>query len=261
MGIPPSHPELLDWLATEFVRQGWSIKQMQRLILTSQTYKMDSGFYNSVNLEKDPTNAMLWRYPARRLQGEIIRDVVLSASGQINLEAAGEPFFPHIPIRVREGYRQGRWDLTEEGPDTWRRSIYSYWKRGMKFPMFEVHDQPDQNVTAEKRNVSTVPTQALTLLNNEFMLLQAQHLADRVAQEAGSGAEAQVNALYHIALSRAPSQSELNTSMEFLAKEREIQLSESDSSTDEGLNRSPELSALTRLAHAMLNYNEFVYIH
>jgi hypothetical protein len=261
MGMPPSHPELLDWLATEFVRQGWSIKQMQRLILTSQTYKMDSGFYNSVNLEKDPTNAMLWRYPARRLQGEIIRDVVLSASGQINLEAAGEPFFPHIPIRVREGYRQGRWDLTEEGPDTWRRSIYSYWKRGMKFPMFEVHDQPDQNVTAEKRNVSTVPTQALTLLNNEFMLLQAQHLADRVAQEAGSGAEAQVNALYHIALSRAPSQSELNTSMEFLAKEREIQLSESDSSTDEGLNRSPELSALTRLAHAMLNYNEFVYIH
>src|SRR6185436_11128653 len=73
MGVPPSHPELLDWLATEFVRQGWSIKQMQRLILTSQTYKLASSFYNSENIEKDPTNVFLWRYPTRRIEGEAIR--------------------------------------------------------------------------------------------------------------------------------------------------------------------------------------------
>jgi hypothetical protein len=195
------------------------------------------------------------------VEGEILRDMVLSASGQINLEAGGEPFFPSLPQRVREGYRQGRWELTQEGPDTWRRSIYSYWKRGMKFPMFDVHDQPDQNITAEKRNVSTVPTQALTLLNNEFMLLQAQYLAERVKSVAGDAPEAQIKALYRIALSREPFQSEFSTSMEFLTSEREFQSAESGSNAGESSDQSPEQSALTRLAHAMFNLNEFVYIH
>jgi hypothetical protein len=162
---------------------------------------------------------------------------------------------------VREGYRQGRWELTEEGPATWRRSIYSYWKRGMKFPMFDVHDQPDQNITTEKRNVSTVPTQALTLLNNEFMLLQAQHLADRVKNVAGSEPEAQIKTLYRIALSREPFPSEFSTNLEFLNNERELQLAESGSSSGESLEQSAEQSALTRLAHAIFNLNEFVYIH
>jgi hypothetical protein len=259
MGVPPSHPELLDWLATEFVRQGWSIKQMQRLIVTSQTYRIASDFYNAANLEKDPSDVFLWRYPVRRVEGEVIRDLILSASGQINLEAGGPPFFPATPVRVREGYRQGRWELTKEEPATWRRSIYSYWKRGMKFPMFDVHDQPDQNVTTEKRNVSTVPTQALTLLNNEFTLLQARYLADRVKSEAGDSQEAQVRTLYRIALSREPGRGELATSLEFLTKEQEFESSGSNSG--ETVERGPELSALTRLAHAMFNYNEFVYIH
>ena len=117
-------------------------------------------------------------------KAEAIRDVILSASGQLNLEAGGPPFFPSIPKSVREGYRQGVWNMTKEEPATWRRSVYTYWKRGLKYPMFEVHDQPDLNVTCEKRNVTTVPTQALTLLNNEFVLLQARHLAERVAREA-----------------------------------------------------------------------------
>jgi len=105
-----------------------------------------------------------------------------------------------------------------------------------------------------------VPTQALTLLNNEFVLLQAQHLADRVHNEAGTAQEAQVQTLYRIALSREPSRNELSTSLEFLAKEQEFQAASSSSSSGESLERSPELSALTRLSHAMLNFNEFVYI-
>jgi hypothetical protein len=131
----------------------------------------------------------------------------------------------------------------------------------MKFPMFDVHDQPDQNITTEKRNVSTVPTQALTLLNNEFTLLQAQYLADRVSKEAGAAPEEQVRALYRIALSRQPGGNELSTSLEFLSREREFQSAASGSGSGESPERSPELSALTRLAHAMLNLNEFVYIH
>jgi hypothetical protein len=255
MGVAPSHPELLDWLATEFIRQGWSIKQMHRLIMNSETYKMKSSFYSAPNAQKDPDNVFLWRYPLRRLEGEIIRDVILSASGQINLEAGGPPFFPSLPQRVREGYRQGKWILTKEEPATWRRSIYSYWKRGMKFPMFDVHDQPDQNVTTEKRNVTTVPTQALTLLNNEFVLLQARHLADRVVREAGSNDPAvQIKTLYRIALSREPNPAELAGQLEFYRKQREFRAPRaSEINVDQ--------AALIDLSHVMLNANEFVYIN
>jgi hypothetical protein len=255
MGVAPSHPELLDWLATEFVRQGWSIKHMHRLIMNSETYKMGSAFYQARNAEKDPDNVFLWRYPVRRLDGEIIRDLILSASGQLNLEAGGPPFFPSLPQRVRDGYRQGKWILTKEEPATWRRSVYSYWKRGMKFPMFDVHDQPDQNVTTEKRNITTVPTQALTLLNNEFVLLQARYLAERVAREAGSNdPAAQIKTLYRIALSREPSPAELAGQLDFIRKQREFR-------AGKGTGESIEQAALTDLSHVMLNANEFVYIN
>ncbi|MDA0204281.1 MAG: PSD1 and planctomycete cytochrome C domain-containing protein [Acidobacteria bacterium] len=262
MGVPPSHPELLDWLATEFIRQGWSIKQMQRLLMNSETYKMASSFYDADNIEKDPTDTFLWRYPVRRLEGETIRDVILSASGQINLEAGGEAFYPAIPDSVREGYQAGRWILTKEGPETWRRSIYSYWKRGMKLPMFEVHDQPDPNVTTEKRNISTVSTQALTLLNSEFTLLQARHLADRVVREAPADLSAQVKRLYRITISRAPSERELAFALKFLNEEREllaIRISASDAV--DGVERNAAQAALTNFAHVMLNTNEFLYFN
>ncbi|MEX2262073.1 MAG: PSD1 and planctomycete cytochrome C domain-containing protein [Bryobacteraceae bacterium] len=256
MGVAPSHPELLDWLATEFVSRGWSIKQMHRVIMNSETYKMGSAFYNAQNAEKDPDNKFLWRYPVRRLEGEIIRDIILSASGQINLEAGGTPFFPSLPQRVREGYRQGKWILTKEEPATWRRSVYSYWKRGMKFPMFDVHDQPDQNVTTEKRNITTVPTQALTLLNNEFVLLQARYLAERVMREAGSNdPAAQIKTLYRIALSREPGPSELAGQLAFIRKQREFRTAAANSEQD------VEQAALVDLSHVMLNANEFVYIN
>ncbi|MCW5983287.1 MAG: DUF1553 domain-containing protein [Bryobacteraceae bacterium] len=252
MGLPPSHPELLDWLATEFIRQGWSVKRMHRLIMNSAAYRMASAFYLPSNAEKDPANAYLWRFPLRRLEAEAIRDVILSASGQLNPEAGGEPFFPSIPMSLRESYRQGRWRMTSEEPSTWRRSVYSYWKRGLKYPMFEVHDQPDLNVTCEKRNVTTVPTQALTLLNNEFVLIQARHLASRVLRE-GGGDDGRVRALYRIALSREPSPKESAGAQAFLRQQR-------DGYAAPGA-ADPDLQALAALAHVMLNANEFVYIN
>jgi Protein of unknown function (DUF1553)/Protein of unknown function (DUF1549)/Planctomycete cytochrome C len=252
MGIKPSHPELLDWLATEFIRQGWSVKQMHRLIMNSQTYKMASGFSRADNLEKDPNNVFLWRFPLRRLEAEGIRDVILAASGQINLEAGGEPFFPAIPSAVRESYRQGRWVLTKEDASTWRRSIYAYWKRGLKYPMFEVHDQPDPNVTCERRNVTTVPTQALTMLNNEFVLIQARSLAERVLRDAGGDPVMQVRLLYRVALSHEPSQKELESNLAFIQRQRGYHSARASDAA---------LAALTDLAHVMLNTNEFVYIN
>ena len=262
MGMAPSHPELLDWLATEFVRQGWSVKQMQRLIMNSETYKAASSFYNATNAEKDPTDTYLWRFPLRRLEAEAIRDAILSASGQLNLQAGGEPFFPSIPKSVREGYRQGKWVLTKEEPSNWRRSVYSYWKRGMKYPMFEVMDQPDVNITCEKRNVSTVPTQALTMLNNEFVLIQARYLAERVTAEAGNDPAAQVKQLYRIALSRSPSDKELQGNLEFMKKQREFQVAKgTGSGSGANAEQNSDTSALIDLAHVMLNANEFVYVN
>jgi Protein of unknown function (DUF1553)/Protein of unknown function (DUF1549)/Planctomycete cytochrome C len=258
MGMPPSHPELLDWLATQFVQQGWSIKQIHRLIMSSETYQMASSFSQATNLEKDPENVNLWRFPLRRLEAEAIRDVILSASGKINLQAGGEPFFPSIPKSVREGFRQGKWVLTQEEPSTWRRSVYSYWKRGFKYPMFEVHDQPDLNVTCEKRNVTTVPTQALTLLNNEFVLLQARQFAERVAREAGDDPAKQIERLYRIALSRQPAKNELDSFLVFVQKQRGYHAAKVSSS---GSDPRPDLAALTDLAHVLLNANEFVYIN
>ncbi|HKQ73834.1 MAG TPA: PSD1 and planctomycete cytochrome C domain-containing protein [Blastocatellia bacterium] len=258
MGAKPSHPELLDWLATEFIRQGWSVKRLHRVIMNSETYKQASPASQAVNLEKDPTNIYLWRFPLRRLEAEAIRDVILSASGQINLQAGGQPFFPAIPKSVRESYLQGKWVMTQEEPSTWRRSVYAYWKRGLKYPMFEVHDQPDPNVTCEMRNTTTVPTQALTLLNNEFVLIQAGRFAERVIREAGADSAKQIRLLYRIALGRAPERKELDQSSDFLQKQLNYHATSTPIKT---AISDPALAALTDLAHVMLNSNEFVYIN
>ena len=181
MGTLPTHPELLDWLATEFVGRGWSIKSMHRLLMTSRSYQMASAHDDATAAKADPGNKLLWRFRQRRLEGEVIRDVILDASGNLNFEAGGPGFFPPIPDQVRESFPKGKWEMSVPGPENWRRSVYAYAKRGLRYPLFEVFDQPSMNVTCERRTTTTVPTQALTLLNNEFALRQAQSFARRVS--------------------------------------------------------------------------------
>src|SRR5581483_4847914 len=111
-----------------------SIKQMQRLIMNSETYKMASSFYRSENAEKDPTDIYLWKFPLHRVEAELVRDMILSASGQLNPEAGGEPFFPAIPLSVRATQPRGKYMVTKEEPATWRRSVYAYVQRGLKYP-------------------------------------------------------------------------------------------------------------------------------
>ncbi len=253
MGVLPSNPELLDWLATEFVQKGWSIKAMHRLIMNSETYKMASAFSREANLKNDPTDVYLWRFPPHRVEGELIRDLTLSASGQLNMEAGGPPFFPAIPASLRADQPRGVWELTKEEPSTWRRSVYAYVKRGLKYPMFEVFDEPDLNVTCERRATSTVPTQALTLLNNEFTLLQANYFADRIWKIAGANPEKQITEMYRIALSREPSAVDMRTNLAFLKKQTEA-------AAAKGSAEAAARSALTDLAHVTLNLNEFFYI-
>src|SRR5207245_7816591 len=126
MGEPPTHPELLDYLAAEFMNRGWSIKQMHRLIMTSEAYQMASAFEDAADRERDPQNQYLWRFRAQRLDAEIVRDSILAAGGGINLTIGGPPIFPPIPKDVLSSVSFGTWQRQEDGTESWRRSVYAY---------------------------------------------------------------------------------------------------------------------------------------
>ena len=237
MGETPSHPELLDWLAVEFMHQGWSVKRMHRLIMTSEAYQMASQYTDSGNAGKDAENKYLWRFRLQRLDAEIVRDEVLAVSGALDRTVGGPPVFPPIAPEILASMSGGIWKKENDGPNVWRRSVYVYRKRGLVFPLFEVFDLPDQNTSCGRRNVSTVPTQALTLLNDEFVLRQAKLFADRVREAAPNNTAKQVDAAYRIALSRAPRTEEAELATEFL--------------------RTRSLADFT---HVLLNLNEFLYV-
>ncbi|HET8550591.1 MAG TPA: DUF1553 domain-containing protein, partial [Bryobacteraceae bacterium] len=237
MGDKPTHPDLLDWLALEFMNRGWSIKQMHRLIMTSDAYKMSSQFHDSASAAKDPDDVYLWRFRIQRLDAEIVRDTILAASGGLNLEMFGKPVFPKIQDEILASMNKGIWEQEADGPKVWRRSVYVYRKRGLPLPMFEVFDLPDQNISCGRRNVSTVPTQALTLLNDEFVLKQAKLFADRVREAAGADPAKQADLAYEIALSRMPAEEERRVALEFL-----------------------ERNQLVDFTHVLLNLNEFLYV-
>src|SRR5205814_7872323 len=233
-----------------------SVKQMQRMIMTSETYKMASAYYHDASFTKDPTNQFLWRFPVKRLEAEIIRDAVLSASADLNLEAGGPAFFPPVPKSIVDGAPiKGKWLITKDEPSTYKRSIYASVKRNLKYPMFDVFDQPNASLSCERREVTTVATQALTLFNNDTFLRQAEHLAVRVEREAGHDPAAQINLLYRIAFSREPIEKELKRSLEFLKSEALRGGSGHGGVTDF------KLTPLGELAHVLLNSNEFIYIN
>ena len=237
MGDPPTHPELLDWLTVEFMNRGWSIKQLHKLMMTSEAYQMASAYTDAEDLEKDPQNQYLWRYRPQRLDAEIVRDGILAASGVINLAVGGMPVRPPLPETLIKSTIYNVWKNQDDGPDVWRRSLYVYRKRGMMFPMFEVFDMPDSNFSAGRRSVSTVPTQALTLINNDFVLKQAQLFADRVKKEAGDDPVKQIGLAYRIALTRPPDETELALATDLLGSH-----------------------ALVDLTHVLLNLSEFLYM-
>jgi len=207
------------------------------LIMTSDAYQMASAYTDEVNLEKDPQNQYLWRYRAQRLDAEVVRDSILVTSGAINLTVGGKPIRPPLPETLVKSTIYNVWKNQEDGPDVWRRSLYVYLKRGMAFPMFEVFDMPDPNFSAGRRSVSTVPTQALTLINNDFVLRQAQLLADRVKKEAGDDPVKQIDLAYRIALTRPPDETELSLATDLLGAH-----------------------SLLDLTHVLLNLSEFLYM-
>jgi cytochrome c553 len=251
-GDHPSHPELLDWMATEFVKRGWSWKAMHRLILLSNTYRQSIAF-NEQAAALDPENRLLWRMNQRRLEAEPLRDSVLAVSGKLNPEMFGPGIYPRIDPDVINTGSRPRWPLdAKDDYSTWRRSVYIFVKRSVILPLIEVFDCPATVVSGPSRSVSTVSPQALALMNNEFVLQQARFFAERTAKEAGNDKRAQVIRAFEIALNRPPNAKEIEWSLSFLKSQAE--------GYARGKDEEPETSALRDFCHAIINLNEFVYL-
>jgi len=247
MGEEVTHPELLDWLAVEFMESGWDLRELHRLMLSSATYQQASVPKTSEGLaawqklrEVDPANHWLGRRNRQRLEGEIIRDSLLAMSGELNRKSGGPGVRPPLPPEVASTLLRDQWPVTEDSAEHTRRSIYLFSRRNLRLPLLEVFDKPDTNLSCARRPQSTIAPQALHLLNSEFVRERARQLAARVEGSAGDTASRVTN-LYQIVLSRTPDNTEQSAAQEFLV----------DSTPD---------AAWVDLCHAMLNLNEFVYV-
>ena len=253
MGLSPSHPELLDWLAHTFRENGWSLKSLHRLIVLSNTYAQSSMVHTEA-ADDDPENEWLWRFPLRRLEAEPLRDSVLAVSGKLNLKMGGQSVFPKIAEEVLAGQsRPGLgWGKSDEAEAS-RRAIYIFMKRAMLVPLLELFDLADTTASCEQRSRSTIPTQALTLLNSEFLNRQAAYFAERLT---GEDRTARIQQAYQLALSRDADATELATALAFLDRQQELILDESPDMTAAEADKQ----AWQAFCLAIYNLNEFIYI-
>ena len=247
LGEQPTHPELLDFLAQTFIEKKWSFKQMHRLLMNSQAYRMNSIAAQD-GLTKDPENTLLWRYPMRRLTAEELRDSILWASGLLKLDLHGEPVYPPLPDAVLETQSvPGRGWPKQGVEETSRRSIYVHVKRTLSVPLLSDHDQAATDTPCAVRFASTVPTQALGMLNSEFIADQARRFAERIQSEAGESAEAQIRHGLNLVLQREP------TPDEVALCRRTVDMLQSE-------HHLTAQTALQRFALLALNLNEFIYL-
>ncbi|MEM7559151.1 MAG: DUF1549 domain-containing protein [Planctomycetota bacterium] len=230
---PPTHPQLLDWLAAEFQAGELSIKHMHRLLLNSETWRQSSSHPRAEELERvDPTNRLLWRFGRRRLDAEALRDSLLAASGDLDRRVGGEGFKASVSPEALEGLsrKAGAWQASP--PETqMRRSLYMYLKRGLLPPMMTTFDLCDPTLSCGKRDVTTVPTQSLALLNNRFVHERSEQLAVRISSEVTDGKQ-QVRLVWSQVLGREPTVAEgqaalrhLESQTRLFAKQQSLQKS------------------------------------
>jgi Protein of unknown function (DUF1553)/Protein of unknown function (DUF1549)/Planctomycete cytochrome C/Concanavalin A-like lectin/glucanases superfamily len=231
-GIRPTHPELLDWLAAEFVESGWSLKHLHRVIVSSDVYKQSSEF-NSEAAAMDADNQWLWRFPPRRLEAETIRDNMLYISGQMNLEMGGPSFRPFTTTEFGATFYHL---FDKESPEFNRRTIYRMNVNSGKDPLLDVFDCPDPSIKVPRRGVTITPLQALALMNGSFVQRQAHHLAKR-AEASSLDLQGAIQVAYRWALGRHATEAELQKATEFA-------------------NRR----GLVSICWALLNSTEFLYV-
>ncbi len=256
---PPTHPELLDWLAVEFVKRGWSVKQMQKLIVMSATYRQSSAATPD-RLAKDPDNRLLSRGPRFRLEAEIVRDSALRASGLLSEKIGGPSVRPPQPDGVTEvAYGSPKWNAST-GPDRYRRSLYTFAKRTAPFALYQTFDAPTGEACIARRDVSNTPLQALALLNDVVFLEAAQALGKTLAAQSGS-VEDRIRTAFRRILTRPPTDDETATLAKFFtAQKARFTSGELDAKAlaIEAPGDVNERAAWTALARALFNLDEAI---
>ncbi len=268
-GEQPSHPELLDWLATEFIRSGWDVKAIQRLIVTSATYRQSSMVSPALR-ERDPENRLLARGPRVRLAAEMIRDQALSVSGLLSTKMGGPSVRPYQPEGLWEqlsAFPGRKLFVRSTGEDLWRRSVYTYWKRTVPPPSLTVFDAPTREFCVVKRQMSSTPLQALALLNDEMYVETARKLAERMMTEGGALPRQRLGWAMRLATSRPPTAGEVGVLEKGLNRRlvdyrndhaaAEKLLSAGESPRDKHLDVA-ELAAYTTVASVILNLDEVI---
>ncbi|MGE3822530.1 MAG: DUF1553 domain-containing protein, partial [Isosphaeraceae bacterium] len=238
MGDEPTHPELLDWLARELLDRGGSLKAMHRLMVTSATYRQSSR-REERSLDRDPNNYWLSGFRRSRLDGEAIRDALLTVSGGLSPVMGGPGVFPELPAELTRLSSKGAvWPVSPSREERSRRSLYVFIRRNLRYPFFEAFDRPDTNASCPRRASTTIAPQALTLLNSQLSADAARDLAARVEREAGPSVQERVRRAYLLALARDASSEDVHDAIAFL-------------------NEVPEFRLFCL---ALINTNEFVYV-
>jgi mono/diheme cytochrome c family protein len=255
-GEPPSHPELLDWLASELVRNGWRLKPIHRVIVTSATYKQGSTEANEGNKERKG-RASLPSFAAvhpQRLESEILRDSILAVSGCLNTNMFGPGVKAPIPAELNSAYntRDPYPTDVKDTPETWRRSVYLFTKRSLRQPLLEVFDGADPSASCARRIPTTVAPQALAMLNDGWIRARARDFARRLETESGNSTEEQVKRAFQVALSRDATTREVERAVKFISAQAKAR-------AQRGEKNAAQL-ALTDFCHAVFGLNEFVYV-
>ncbi len=268
MGERPSNPQLLDYLASAFVENGWSIKSMHRMIMLSSAYQQ-SADYQEAAAKVDPHDQLVWRFARRRLEGEVIRDSMLFASGQLNSKMGGPGVFPPLPPGVsmpRSTYLN--WKTEKDPAEANRRSVYVFVKRNLRYPMFETFDFPDTHEPCPRRYATVTPTQPLALMNDELVMEWSRVLAGRVLNDGGLSTGQQIERAYRLVFSRAPKPEESRSIAGFLTQQAGLiagRLAKGEKVpmpgvVPEGMTPA-QAAAFVDLCHTLLNSNEFIYMN
>ena len=268
---PPSHPELLDWLSVQFMDHGWSLKHLHRLIVTSATYRQSSRITPDL-FAQDQYNRLLARAPRLRVEGEIVRDIALSASGLLNPKVGGASVFAPAPAFLfvpPASYGPFTW-TDETGPDRYRRAIYTFRRRSTPYPMLTNFDAPNGDFSCVRRTRSNTPLQALTTLNETLFLECARHLALITLKEGGADDAARITWAFRRCVSRAPSDPERDVLLKLLARQttrfsspdaKPWELAANDPAQPPALPEGTtpaQLASWTAVARVILNLDETV---
>ncbi len=270
MGETATHPELLDWLASEFVSNGWKLKPIQRLIVLSQTYRQTSAIDSQSDLAQaastvDPNNHLLWHFRRQRMSGEAIRDVVLQLSGRLNHKMYGPAGKPALPEELSTS--RYYWEADASAEEQNRRTIYTFSRRNLRLPILAAFDPPDLISSCAKRNCTVTAPQALTLLNSEFTLGEARWWSGQLLSEHKTDQDALIKAAFLQAFHRDPTDRELRESREFLQAQAEV-IGEDEQEIDADLLpatippgiTTPQAAAVADFCHALLNASELTFV-